>query len=65
VYFDPRSDVAVLAVPGLDRGPLTFRADAAAGADAAVLGYPGNGPLRSEPVRIRGEHSLLGRDIYD
>jgi S1-C subfamily serine protease len=65
VYFDPRSDVAVLAVPGLDRGPLTFRADAAAGADAAVVGYPGNGPLRSEPVRIRGEHSLLGRDIYD
>jgi S1-C subfamily serine protease len=65
VYFDPRSDIAVLAVPGLDRGPLTFRADAAAGADAAVLGYPGNGPLRSEPVRIRGEHSLLGRDIYD
>ena len=65
VHFDPRSDVAVLAVPGLDRSALTFRGDAAAGADAAVLGYPGNGPLRNEPVRIRGEHALLGRDIYD
>jgi S1-C subfamily serine protease len=65
VHFDPSSDVAVLAVPGLDRAALTFRDDAVAGADAAVVGYPGNGPLRSEPARIRGEHVLLGRDIYD
>jgi S1-C subfamily serine protease len=65
VYFDPQTDVAVLAVPGLERAALAFRDDAAAGADAAVVGYPGNGPLQSEPVRIRGEHSLRGRDIYD
>jgi S1-C subfamily serine protease len=65
VHFDPRSDVAVLAVPGLESAALEFRDDAAVGADAAVLGYPGNGPLRREPVRIRGEHALLGRDIYD
>jgi S1-C subfamily serine protease len=64
VQFDARTDVAVLAVPGLDRAPLAFREDAAAGADAAVVGYPNNGPLSTEPVRIRGEHSLLGRDIY-
>lgn len=65
VYFDPLTDVAVVAVPGLDRTPLTFRDDAARGADAAVVGYPGNGPLRADPVRIRGEHELRGRDIYD
>jgi S1-C subfamily serine protease len=65
VHFDPQSDVAVLAVPGLDLAALAFRDDAAVGADGAVVGYPGNGPLRSEPVRIRGEHVLLGRDIYD
>jgi hypothetical protein len=65
VYFDPQSDVAVLAVPGLKRTALEFRDDATVGADAAVVGYPGNGPLRREPVRIRGEHALLGRDIYD
>jgi S1-C subfamily serine protease len=64
VHFDPRSDVAVLAVPGLAGDALEFRDEAAAGADAAVVGYPGNGPLRSEPARIRGEHALLGRDIY-
>lgn len=64
VHFDPSTDVAVLAVPGLDRDPLAFRDDVSAGADAAVVGFPNNGPLRTEPVRIRGEHSLLGRDIY-
>ena len=65
VHFDPRTDVAVLAVPGLDRAALAFRGDATAGAHAAVVGYPGNGPLRTEPVRVRGEHALLGSDIYD
>ncbi len=64
VLFDPRTDVAVLAVPGLDRPVLTFHEDVAAGADAAVVGYPDNGPLSTEPVRVRDEHALLGRDIY-
>ncbi|MGH8825029.1 MAG: MarP family serine protease [Jiangellaceae bacterium] len=64
VLFDPDTDVAVLAVPGLDRPMLTFRDDVASGADAAVVGYPDNGPLSTEPVRVRGEHALLGRDIY-
>ena len=65
VHFDPRTDVAVLAVPGLDRATLDFRDDTAAGEDAAVVGYPGNEQLRTEPVRVRGEHALLGSDIYD
>ncbi|HEX6577081.1 MAG TPA: MarP family serine protease [Jiangellaceae bacterium] len=64
VLFDPRADIAVLAVPGLDRPALSFRDELAHGADAAVVGYPDNGPLSTEPVRIRGEHALLGRDIY-
>ena len=65
VHFDPQSDVAILAVPGLEGDALEFRDDAVSGANAAVVGYPNNGPLRSEPVRVRGEHALLGRDIYD
>ena len=44
---------------------LDFRDDTAAGEHAAVVGYPGNEQLRTEPVRVRGEHALLGSDIYD
>lgn len=64
VLFDPTTDVAVLAVPGLDRPPLGFRDDVAAGVDAAVLGYPAGGPLRSGAARVRAELRLRGQDIY-
>lgn len=65
VLFDPASDVAVLAVPGLALPALDFAAQPPeAGADAVVVGYPNNGPLDAEPVRVRGSHQLLGRDIY-
>jgi S1-C subfamily serine protease len=64
VVFNPFTDVAVLAVPGLERPVLAFTQEADAGADAAVVGYPNNGPLSLEPARVRGEHALVGRDIY-
>jgi S1-C subfamily serine protease len=64
VVFDPWSDVAVLDVPELERAPLAFDQDVEPGADAAVVGYPNNGPLSVEPVRIRSAHALVGRDIY-
>lgn len=64
VLFDPDTDIAVLAVPGLDRPVLERDANVRPGDDAAVVGYPNNGPLSVEPVRVRGEHALMGRDIY-
>lgn len=65
VLFDPDSDVAVLAVPGLTLPPLTVAdGEVEGGTDAAIIGYPNNGPLQTEPVRVRGGHQLLGRDIY-
>lgn len=64
VLFDPDTDIAVLAVPGLDRPALELDANVRPGDDAAVVGYPNNGPLSVEPVRVRGEHALMGRDIY-
>jgi hypothetical protein len=64
VYLDPRIDVALLAVDGLDLPVLDFVAPAEPGADAAAVGYPNNGPLRSTPVRVRGTVVLLGQDIY-
>lgn len=65
VLFDPETDIAVLAVPGLTHAPLAFAEEGPAdGADAAVAGYPNNGPLDVEPARVRSEQRLLGRDIY-
>lgn len=64
VLFDPETDVAVLAVPDLDVPALELDDSASGGDDAVVIGYPNNGPLAIEAVRIRGEHALMGRDIY-
>ncbi|TDE00497.1 MarP family serine protease [Jiangella asiatica] len=66
VAFDPDTDLAILAVPGLAQSalPLTGQ-EPASGDEAAVIGYPNNGPLRSEEVRVRDVHQLIGHDIYD
>lgn len=40
VLYDPRRDVAVLAVPGLRSPALTFNPATAPGAPAVIAGYP-------------------------
>ncbi len=64
VEFDPDLDVAVLWVPGLDLRPLSFDGPAARGTDAAAIGYPGDGPLRLSPARVRSTLTAVGQDIY-
>jgi S1-C subfamily serine protease len=64
VLFDPGRDVAVLAVPGLDRPPLPFAGAAETGASAIVAGYPQNGPFRADSARVRGTQRARGPDIY-
>lgn len=64
VIFDPKRDLAVLAVPGLgapsvDRGASLGRGDA-----AVVAGFPLGGPLRLEPARVRSTLVARGNDIY-
>lgn len=63
VAFDPRRDLAVLAVPGLDRPPLTL-SDADSGDVGAVFGHPGGGPLEVSPYQVGEEVTATGRDIY-
>lgn len=66
VYYDPGTDVAVLAVPGLEAEPLRLSAeDVEAGDDAIALGYPLDGPYTASPTRIRERITLRGPDIYD
>ncbi|OLF15832.1 MarP family serine protease [Actinophytocola xanthii] len=66
VHYDPSTDVAVLAVPGLTAAPLPFAAEAAqSGQDGIVLGYPLDGPYTASPARVRDLINLTGPDIYD
>lgn len=66
VYFDPSSDVAVLAIPELTAQPLSFApADGQGGDSAIVLGYPLDGPYTATAARIRQRINLQGPDIYD
>ncbi|MCU1592070.1 MAG: putative serine protease [Frankiales bacterium] len=64
VLFDSSRDVAVLAVPGLNRTPLTFGAKAHAGADAIVVGYPQDGPFTPVAARVAATQKARGPDIY-
>ncbi|MGW0174601.1 acid resistance serine protease MarP [Rhodococcus sp. NPDC003322] len=65
VLFDPKVDVAVLDVPGLDAEALQFAPEPAeSGSDALVLGYPGGGPFTASAARIRETLDLSGPDIY-
>ncbi len=65
VLFNPRLDVAVLATGNLGLNPLDFANTGKAGDDAAILGYPENGPFDARAARIRGELTLRSPDIYD
>ena len=65
VYFDPSTDVAVLAVPGLDTRPLAFAPGLAASGDPVVVaGFPQSSPYRTEPARVRTVVTAIGDDIY-
>lgn len=65
VVYDPKRDVAVLDVPGLNRPALSFAPKPAQRNDPAiVLGYPENGPFTTRAARVRGRGDVQGADIY-
>ena len=64
VVFDPRRDLAVLAVPGL-RGPgAALGRQLARGDGAVVAGFPLDGPYRLDAARVREVLDARGSDIY-
>jgi S1-C subfamily serine protease len=64
LVFDPRRDLAVLAVPGLDQAPLAV-GTADIGSDGAVFGHPGGqDEVEVSPARIETAVNALGRDLY-
>lgn len=64
VLYDPRRDVAVLAVPGLRAPALRFAGPARSGDTAVVVGYPQDGPYTAAAARIRSSLDARGPDIY-
>lgn len=65
VLFDPELDLAVIATDRLGVPALDFDTDGTAGQEAAVLGYPENGPFDARAARIRSQLTLRSPDIYD
>ena len=64
VAFDERNDLAVLRVDGLGLSPLPLAAPRP-GEEAAVIGFPENGPLDIEPARTGSTEPVLSTDAYD
>jgi S1-C subfamily serine protease len=65
VWFDPRNDLAILRVRGIDDLPaLRMNVQAQAGTSGAIVGYPHNGPLDVQPARLGPTITALSDDAY-
>jgi S1-C subfamily serine protease len=64
VLFDATSDVAILRVNGLGLNPMSLAAPKV-GEEAAVLGFPENGPLDLRPARTGATQSVISGDAYN
>ncbi len=65
VLYDPDLDVAVLRVSGLVGAPLPIEeATVARGTAAAIMGYPGGGPLTAVPAAVTARIQASGLNIY-
>jgi S1-C subfamily serine protease len=64
IAFDPHDDIAVLRVPGLGGRPLHTAGSASAGAEAAVLGFPRNGPYDVRAARVGATQTVISEDAY-
>jgi S1-C subfamily serine protease len=65
VFYDPRTDIAVLDVPGLQAPSLQFAGPAPYEANAIVAGYPLNHPLTMRAARVGASINAYGLDIYE
>jgi S1-C subfamily serine protease len=63
IYYEPDDDLALLQVGG-ELPPLTLSSRRPVGGDAAVLGYPENGPYSASPARIGETRDTVSEDSY-
>jgi hypothetical protein len=65
IWYDPRNDLAILRSSGIAGAPaLELNERARTGASAAVVGYPGNGPLDIRAARLGATSTVLSQDSY-
>jgi S1-C subfamily serine protease len=64
IAFDPRNDLAVLQVDGLDAPPLAIARDPESGTSAAILGFPLNGPYDVRAGRLGQTREVVSQDAY-
>lgn len=62
--YEPRDDVAVLAVEGLPGAPLPLAPAARRGTVGAVLGFPGEGEFSAVPARMGTTGEVTSQDSY-
>jgi S1-C subfamily serine protease len=63
VYYDPEDDLALLRI-GADLPTLPISEIRESGSDAAVLGYPENGPYAVAPARLGETRPTISEDSY-
>lgn len=63
VYYGTHDDLALLRV-GADIPALQISSERPVGADAAVLGYPENGPYALSPARVGETRDTVSEDSY-
>ena len=62
--YDPRNDLAVLRVDGLDAPALEVAGDPGSGTAGAILGFPQNGPYDVRAARIGATSIVRSQDSY-
>jgi trypsin-like peptidase/colicin V production protein len=65
VAYDPRNDLAILRVSGIEGVPaLGLDVNAGPGTSGAVLGFPEHGPFDVEPGRLGQTTTVTSEDAY-
>jgi S1-C subfamily serine protease len=64
IAFDPRNDIAVLRVSGLDAPVLDIARAPKSGTSAAILGFPLNGPYDVRAGRLGATREVVTQDAY-
>jgi hypothetical protein len=64
VHFEPRNDLAILRVPGLEAPSLALSPRVPPGTAGAVLGYPENGSFAVSAVRMGRTGKVVSQDSY-